>query len=572
MDTQRLIALIVFSASGFFLWEAWQKHNHPIAPPVSATAAPGAVGRNGVPSAPAVPVPSASTATSAAPGSVPAASTAAAPSTGKRISVITDKLNVELDTQGGDIHSVTLLKHTARGDKTKPFSLMQEKASAYFVTQSGLLGDALPNHTVNWVLAGGKNDVKSGDKFDLGSSDKLEVTFINNDVPNVAASKTYTFKRDSYVVDVRYDIKNDSATALNPTAYFQFVRDANPPDGESSGSNPFTGISTFTGPAVYTEAKKFQKIAFSDIDKGKADYPKEANDGWVAMVQHYFVSAWLPAANTKRENFTTKWEKLYTAGIKVPMGTIAAGATASLDMPLYIGPQEQENLKILAPGLDLVVDYGWLHILAYPMFLVLSWIHNIVGNWGWTIIIFTILIKLVFFPLNQKAGKSMAHMKQMAPKIEAMKARYGDDKLKMNQAMMQMYKTEKINPLGGCLPILIQMPFFIALYWVLLSAVELRNAPWMGWITDLSTPDPFWVLPILMGASMFIQTKLQPAPPDPVQAKVMMIMPLVFSVMFFFFPAGLVLYWTMQNILTIIQQWYINKTTGAPVAAKPVKR
>lgn len=572
MDTQRLIALIVFSASGFFLWEAWQKHNHPIAPPVSAIAAPGAVGKNGVPSASAVPVPSASTATSAVPGSVPASSTAAAPSTGKRISVITDKLNVELDTQGADIHSVTLLKHTARGDKTKPFSLMQEKASAYFVTQSGLLGDALPNHTSNWVLAGDKSDVKSGDKFDLGSSDKLEVTFINNDVPNVVVSKTYTFKRDSYVVDVRYDIKNDSATALNPTAYFQFVRDANPPEGESSGGNPFTGISTFTGPAVYTDAKKFQKITFSDIDKGKTDYPKEANDGWVAMVQHYFVSAWLPAANTKRENFTTKWEKLYTAGIKVPMGIVAAGATASLDVPLYIGPQEQENLKILAPGLDLVVDYGWLHILAYPMFLVLSWIHNIVGNWGWTIIIFTILIKLVFFPLNQKAGKSMAHMKQMAPKIEAMKARYGDDKLKMNQAMMQMYKTEKINPLGGCLPILIQMPFFIALYWVLLSAVELRNAPWIGWITDLSTPDPFWVLPILMGASMFIQTKLQPAPPDPVQAKVMMIMPLVFSVMFFFFPAGLVLYWTMQNILTIIQQWYINKTIGAPLAAKPAKR
>lgn len=572
MDTQRLIALIVFSASGFFLWEAWQKHNHPIVPPVSATAAPGVVAKNGVPSASAVPVPSASSVTSAVAGSGPAAPTAAAPSTGKRISVITDKLNVELDTQGADIHSVTLLKHTARGDKTKPFSLMQEKASAYFVTQSGLLGDALPNHTSNWVLAGDKSDVKSGDKFDLGSSDKLEVTFINNDVPNVVASKTYTFKRDSYVVDVRYDIKNNSATALNPAAYFQFVRDANPPEGESSGGNPFTGISTFTGPAVYTEAKKFQKIAFSDIDKGKTDYPKEASDGWVAMVQHYFVSAWLPAANTKRENFTTKWEKLYTAGIKVPMGAIAAGATASLDMPLYIGPQEQENLKILAPGLDLVVDYGWLHILAYPMFLVLSWIHNIVGNWGWTIIIFTILIKLVFFPLNQKAGKSMAHMKQMAPKIEAMKARYGDDKLKMNQAMMQMYKTEKINPLGGCLPILIQMPFFIALYWVLLSAVELRNAPWMGWITDLSTPDPFWVLPILMGASMFIQTKLQPAPPDPVQAKVMMIMPLVFSVMFFFFPAGLVLYWTMQNILTIIQQWYINKTIGAPLAVKPAKR
>ncbi len=570
MDTQRLIVLIVFSASGFFLWEAWQKHIHPVVPPTVAITAPGSAAKNGVPSVSAVPAAASNGAVS---GGVPALPGVPAASTGKRISVITDKLNVELDTQGADIHSVTLLKHTARSDKSKPFSLMQEKASAYFVTQSGLLGDGLPNHTANWVLAGDKSDVKSGDKFDMGSSDKLEVTFTNSDVPNVIASKTYIFKRDSYVVDVRYDIKNDSAAVLNPTAYFQFVRDANPPEGESSGSNPFTGISTFTGPAVYTEAKKFQKIAFSDIDKNKTDYPKEASDGWVAMVQHYFVSAWLPAANTKREIFTKKvTDKLYSAGLIVPVGAIAAGASAALNMPLYMGPQEQENLKILAPGLDLVVDYGWLHILAYPMFLVLSWIHNIVGNWGWTIIIFTILIKLVFFPLNQKAGKSMAHMKQMAPKIEAMKARYGDDKLKMNQAMMEMYKTEKINPLGGCLPILIQMPFFIALYWVLLSAVELRNAPWMGWITDLSTPDPFWVLPVLMGASMFIQTKLQPAPPDPVQAKVMMIMPLVFSVMFFFFPAGLVLYWTMQNILTIIQQWYINKTIGAPLAAKPAKR
>jgi YidC/Oxa1 family membrane protein insertase len=579
MDTQRLIALIVFSASGFFLWEAWQKHNHPPVSSATAITAPAAASKNGSitgANASAVPVPTATGSAPAVAGGVPTPPMlpgAPVASSGKRISVVTDTLNVTLDTQGADIHSVALLKHTAHGDKTKQFMLMQEKASAYFVTQSGLLGDGLPNHTANWALAGDKSDVNNNAKFDLGSSDKLEITFTNNDVPNVTANKTYTFKRNSYVVDVRYDIRNNSAGAINPSAYFQFVRDANPPEGESSGSNPFTGISTFTGPAVYTEAKKFQKIAFSDIDKNKTDYPKDASEGWVAMVQHYFVSAWLPAANVKRETFTKKvTDKLYSAGLIVPVGAIAAGASAALNVPLYMGPQEQENLKTLAPGLDLVVDYGWLHILAYPMFVVLSWIHNIVGNWGWTIIIFTILIKLVFFPLNQKAGKSMAHMKQMAPKIEAMKARYGDDKLKMNQAMMEMYKTEKINPLGGCLPILIQMPFFIALYWVLLSAVELRNAPWMGWITDLSTPDPFYVLPIIMGASMFIQTKLQPAPPDPVQAKVMTIMPLVFSAMFFFFPSGLVLYWTMQNILTIGQQWYINKTIGVPITAKAAKR
>ena len=575
MDTQRLIALIVFSASGFFLWEAWQKHNNPPAPPAATVTAAAPIAKNGAVAASASAVPIPSVTTSASTAAVPNAGVApnASVSPGKRVVVTTDKLIAELNTQGADIHSVTLLKHTAHGDKTKPFRLMQEKVGAYFVTQSGLLGDGLPNHTANWVLSGGTNQTNGADKFDLGTNEKLELTFTNNDVPNITASKTYVFKRDSYIVDIRYDIKNGTTEAINPSAYFQFLRDANPPEGESSGSNPFTGIATFTGPAVYTDAKKFQKVAFSDIDKSKTEYPKEATDGWVAMVQHDFVSAWLPAASVKREIFTKKvTDKLYSAGVIVPVGSVAASASVALTVPLYIGPQEQEKLKTLAPGLDLVVDYGFLQILAYPMFVVLSWIHNIVGNWGWTIIIFTILIKLVFFPLNQKAGKSMAHMKQMAPKIEAMKARFGDDKLKMNQAMMELYKTEKINPLGGCLPILIQMPFFIALYWVLLSAVELRNAPWIGWITDLSTPDPFYVLPVIMGASMFIQTKLQPAPPDPIQAKVMTIMPLVFSIMFFFFPSGLVLYWTMQNILTIGQQWYINKTFGVPLAAKPAKR
>jgi YidC/Oxa1 family membrane protein insertase len=474
--------------------------------------------------------------------------------TGKRISVTTDTLSVELDTIGGDVRQVTLLKHTARGDATKPFTLMQDKVGAYFVAQSGLLGAGLPNHTAIWTAA--------SDKYVLGGGDKLEVILTNTESPGLTINKVLTFTRGSYVIDIRYDIKNESATTVSPNAYFQFLRDGNPPEGESAG-NMFTGVATFTGPAVYTEAKKFQKVDFSSIDKNKQDHIKESADGWIAMVQHYFVSAWLPGDKAKREFFTKKVsDKLYSAGVIVPMSAVAAGTSGSLSMPLYVGPQEQNKLKQLAPGLDLVVDYGWLTVLAYPMFTVLSWIDKIVGNWGWTIIIFTILLKLVFFPLNQKAGKSMAHMKHLAPKVEALKARYGDDKMKMNQAMMELYKTEKINPLGGCLPILIQMPFLIAMYWVLLGAVELRNAPWLGWISDLSTPDPFYVLPVIMGASMLIQTKLNPTPPDPVQAKVMLLMPIVFSVMFFFFPAGLVLYWTMQNILGIGQQWYINKTTA----------
>ena len=555
MDTQRLIALIVFSFSSLMLWEAWNKHNHPAAPsqPSAQTQAATALPNNAADKS----VPSVSSAS--VPSGVPAAVSGnatpvvGAPKTANRVAIKTDLLSVELDTQGADIRSVTLLKHAAHGDISRAFNLMQDKVGAYFIAQSGLLGNGLPNHTAVWAVG--------RDKFELGTTEKLDVALTNNDTPGITVVKTYTFKRGSYVIDVRYDIKNESGATISPKAYFQFLRDGNAPEGESSGNNPFTGVTTFTGPAVYTDIKKFQKVNFSDIDKNKQDFVKDSPDGWIAMVQHYFVSAWLPPAGVKREFFAQKVsDKLYSAGVIIPVEAIAAGVTGSLAMALYVGPQEQESLKALATGLNLVVDYGWLTILASPMFLVLSFINNHVGNWGWTIVLFTILLKLVFFPLNQKAGKSQAHMKLMAPKVEAMKARYGDDKLKMNQAMMELYKTEKVNPLGGCLPIVIQIPFFIALYWVLLGAVELRNTPWIGWITDLSSPDPFYILPILMGVSMFIQTKLNPAPPDPVQAKVMLYMPLVFSAMFFFFPAGLVLYWTMQNILGIAQQWYILRT------------
>jgi YidC/Oxa1 family membrane protein insertase len=570
MDTQRIIALIIFSFSGLLLWEAWQKHNNPPFVPKAPTAVAASS------SAPAAPTPAvAPTAASAVPASAVATpATASAPALApqastKSVSVRTDTLSVDLDGVSGDIRSVVLLKHVARGDTTRQFALMQEKVGHYFIAQTGLLGEGLPNHTSKWVA--------SGDKFDLGRNEKIEVVFTNADAPGVTVNKIFTFKRGSYVVDVRYDIKNDSGAPIGPKAYFQFLRDANPPEGESSGSNPFTGIATFTGPAVYTEQKKFQKVAFSDIEKNKADYVREASDGWIAMVQHYFVSAWLPQGSGGREYFTKRvTDTLYSAGVIIPVapvGAIAPTSSASVTMPLYVGPQEQEKLKELSPGLDLVVDYGWLKTLAYPMFVVLSFLNSMIGNWGWTIIAFTILLKLVFFPLNQKAGKSMAHMKTLMPKMEALKARFGDDKMKLNQAMMELYKAEKVNPLGGCLPIIIQIPFFIALYWVLLGAVELRNTPWMGWITDLSTPDPYYVLPVLMGASMFIQTKLNPQPADPIQAKVMLILPIVFSIMFFFFPAGLVLYWTMQNILGIAQQWYINKTfSAAPAKGTTGKR
>jgi len=575
MDTQRIIALIVFSFSGLLLWEAWQKHNKPpILPPtpVVSQASKGTVDvpasiltPNAVPGG-AASVPSSSAALTAANEKQQVAAAGAPSASTQQVIAKSDTLEIAFDSTGGDIRQVVLRKHFARGDATKPFTLMQEKVGHYFIAQTGLLGAGLPNHTSRWV--------PTRSSYELGNQEKIDITFSNTETPGVAVNKVYTLTRGSYVVDVRYDIKNTTDAVIQPKAYFQFLRDANPPEGESTGSNPFTGIATFTGPAVYTEVKKFQKVSFSDIEKNKADHIKEASDGWLAMVQHYFVSAWLPQGTAGREFFTKRvTDQLFSAGVIAPVPAAAVNGSSTISMPLYLGPQEQDKLNKLALGLGLVVDYGWLTFLAYPMFMVLLFINNIVGNWGWTIIIFTILLKIIFFPLNQKSGKSMAHMKTLMPKMEALKTRFGDDKMKLNQGMMELYKTEKVNPLGGCLPILIQMPFFIALYWVLIAAVELRNTPWIGWITDLSTPDPLYILPVIMGVSMIIQTRLNPQPTDPIQAKVMMILPFVFSIMFFFFPSGLVLYWTMQNILGIAQQWYINKTFNPnPVKLATPKR
>jgi YidC/Oxa1 family membrane protein insertase len=347
------------------------------------------------------------------------------------------------------------------------------------------------------------------------------------------------------------------------------MRDGNPPSEAAAQTNAFAGVTTFTGPAVYTDEAKFTKVDFSDIAKGKQSHPKTAKDGWIAMIQHYFVSAWLPKNGVDREYYTNKVaENRYTAGVKVPIGTIPPGATASVTVPVYIGPQETETLEKVAPGLKLVVDYGWLYIIAAPLFWLLKWIHSLIGNWGWAIIVLTIIIKLIFYPLNAKAGRSMAQMKVLTPKMEKLKQLYGDDRQKLNQAMMELYKTEKINPLGGCLPILVQIPVFIALYWVLLASIELRHAPWLGWIQDLSAPDPYFILPVIYAVSMLVQTKLNPQPADPVQAKVMLMMPIMFSVFFLFFPAGLVLYWVCQNLLSILQQWHINRTLEREAKAK----
>jgi YidC/Oxa1 family membrane protein insertase len=385
----------------------------------------------------------------------------------------------------------------------------------------------------------------------------LEVRLEAAPAHGVRVAKIYRFHRGSYVIDVAHEIVNQGSAAIQPFAYFQLLRDSKHPEGDSAM------LPTYTGAAVYTEKEKFQKVAFGDMDKGKMPYPKNSNDGWVAMLQHYFLSAWLPKNGTPREFYTRKLDGgLYAAGVILPAGTIEPGKSTTVAVPLYAGPQEPNKLAKLAPGLELTVDYGWLTIIAVPLFWVLSWFHRWVGNWGVAIILLTVVIKLLFYPLSEASYRSMAKMRVLAPKLQKLKDQYANDRQRLQQAMMELYKTEKINPLGGCLPIVVQIPVFIALYWVLLASVELRHAPFALWIVDLSAPDPWYVLPVLMGATMIIQTRLNPEPPDPVQAKVMKIMPIAFSVFFFFFPAGLVLYWLVNNVLSIAQQWNINRVLG----------
>jgi YidC/Oxa1 family membrane protein insertase len=382
----------------------------------------------------------------------------------------------------------------------------------------------------------------------------------------VKLTKTYTFHRGSYEIGVRHAITNTGSAPVSPQLYLQLVRD----DQAPAGSSRF--YSTYYGPAVYSDVERFQKVSFSDIEKGKGPdkHVAHADDGWVAMLQHYFVTAWIPPVGA-RDYYTDKLDaNHYRVGLREPLGAIAPGATKTDDARLYIGPANERTLEKVAPGLDLVRDYGWTTILAKPMFWVLERIHSVLGNWGWSIIVLTIGIKLVFFPLSAASYKSMARMKNLAPRMKDLQDRHKDDRAKLNQATMELYRAEKVNPMGGCLPILIQIPFFIALYSTLSASVEMRGAPWLGWVHDLAAPDPFYILPVIMMASMFVQYKLNPAPPDPTQAKMMLIMPLVFGFTFFFFPAGLVLYWVVNNLLSIAQQWQITRMIGgAKPKAKP---
>jgi YidC/Oxa1 family membrane protein insertase len=558
-DIRRTVLWVIFGFSMVLLWDQWQIHNGNKAtffpaPVKTQTAAAPAAGTDpaakGVSSS--VPTPT---------GSSPAASSAAVPSgpasaPRERLVVSTDVLKLTFDSEGGSLVQTEFLKHRDLANPAKNFVLLDESKDRTYLAQTGLIagaaGGALPNHKTAMTVAPGARELKDGDK-------ELVVKFESAEVGGVKLVKTYTLARGSYALNVKHEVINNSGAAVAPQLYLQLVRDGNKPVGESSF------YSTFTGPAVYTEAKKYQKVEFTEIEKNKIDIEKQAENGYVAIVQHYFASAWLLGDGIKRDLFMRKVDtNLYAVGMITQLPSIAPAASQALEARIFVGPQEEKLLEALTPGLELVKDYGVLTILAKPLYWLLDQLYALIHNWGWAIVALVVLLKIAFYWLNAKAYASMAKMKAINPKITDMRERLKDNPQQMQQEMMRIYREEKVNPMGGCLPIMVQIPVFIALYWVLLSSVEMRNAPWTLWITDLSAADPYFILPAFMTLTTMLQTALNPAPPDPMQAKMMWIMPLAFSVMFFFFPAGLVLYWITNNVLSIAQQWIINTRMGVP--------
>ncbi len=563
-DIRRTILWVIFGFSMVLLWDQWQLFNgnkatfFPSPTPAASTApAVKPASTASVPAGPigsgAVPAPAATPGAAVVPGAVPASTPSASK---QRLVVTTDLLTLTFDTEGGTLVGSAFPRLKDVDGKTDGFVLLDESAARVYVAQSGLIagagGGSFPTHKTPMTAVPGERQLKDG-------QDSLDVRFESAEVGGVKLVKTYTLKRGAYDIAVRHDVINNGASAVSPQLYAQLVRDGNKLPGESAF------YSTFTGPAIYTEAKKYQKIEFSDIEKNKVDVEKQASNGFVAMVQHYFASAWILPDGLQRDIFLRKVDtNLYAVGMITPLPAIAPGATQSTTATLFVGPQEEKRLEAITPGLELVKDYGWLTILAKPLYWLLDKLYSFIHNWGWSIVALVVLLKIAFYWLNAKAYASMAKMKAVNPKIMEMRERLKDKPQEMQVAMMKIYKEEKVNPMGGCFPIMIQIPVFIALYWVLLSSVEMRNAPWILWIKDLSSPDPFYILPLLMTATTMLQTALNPTPPDPMQAKLMWFMPLIFSVMFFFFPAGLVLYWITNNILSIAQQWVINTRMGVP--------
>lgn len=556
MDNQRLVLFIALSLVILLIFSAWQREHQP---PVAETEIAGSssvpTGDTTVPAAdlpataPDVPKPAVESQAVSAPESAEAASFVE----GQRITIRTDRLDVVINTAGGEITRVALPTYPVEQDKPdQPVQLLDDRMPKYFVAQSGLLasqGEAPDHHALfsaeqtHYELADGQDELK------------VRLHWSNKD--GIQVSKIFTFHRDSYKVDLDVEVQNTGKQAWKGRAYQQLQRT------EMARESMF--LYTYTGGVVSSSWDPYEKIEFSEMAEWKAEQSYNSG-GWIAMLQHYFLGAWIPAADSANHFYTKALtDGRYLLGLSGEEQSVAPGNTAHFSSRFYAGPKEQHRLEKIEPNLRLTVDYGVLDILAKPVFWVMEKIYSVMGNWGLAIIFVTLIIKLIFYPLSAASYKSMANMRKLSPKLKALKERYGDDRQKMSQAMMEIYKKEKINPLGGCLPILVQIPVFIALYWVLLESVEMRQAPFYLWITDLSAKDPFYVLPLLMGVSMFIQQKLNPPPMDPVQQKVMQALPIIFTLFFAFFPAGLVLYWVVNNVLSIAQQWYITRKVEAEI-------
>jgi YidC/Oxa1 family membrane protein insertase len=552
-DIRRSVLWVIFGFCMVMLWDKWQVYNghkalfFPSGDKVEAQM-PASSTQPGV-----TEIPQSTTALSSSQVMAGLDNKTQPPPSRKRVDIETNVLKLSFDSAGGNLVRAELLAHKDINHPGDNVVLFNDSPERVYEAQSGLISkDGVTEYPTHKTVM-----LQTGQTKFVDGEEKLTLKFESPEISGIQLIKTYEINKNKYDIIVNQSVMNKSDKEVSPLLYVQLMRDGNKPEGESSF------YSTFTGPAIYTEEKKYQKIEFKDIDKDKTSFEKQSNEGYVAMVQHYFVSAWLLPNNMSRNYFAKKIDtNLYSVGMIGQFPKVAPKSSESLSTHLYVGPEEEKTLEAIYPGLELVKDYGWLTILAKPLYWLVDKLYGFLGNWGWSIVALVVLLKAAFFWLNAQAYKSMAKMKAINPKIMEMRERLKDNPQQIQTEMMRIYREEKVNPMGGCLPIVIQIPVFIALYWVLLSTVEMRNAPWLGWIHDLSAPDPYFILPFIMTGTSLLQTWLNPTPPDPVQAKMMWIMPLAFSVMFFFFPSGLVLYWLTNNILSITQQWIINKKLG----------
>jgi len=540
METIRTMLFAALALVLFMMYQAWQEDFAPVeTASVAATSTTNPAAQP--PSdAPAVPVDSVAPASS-----VPQIASTVIPQ-GQSIQVKTDVYDIVIDTRGGDIVKTRLRNYPDSTDEdSEAFLLMDNGKSHLFIAQSGLLAKGSPDHTSVYSAEAAQYSMQEGE-------DSLKVTLFWQGQNGLRVNKVYTFYRGRYDFDLDYQVANNTRQPWQGSVYRQYKR------GEYTGVETSSFIYTYSGGVVSNAENPYEKVDYDDMKD--ANLKLEMTGGWVAMIQHYFLAAWIPDAKETNHVYTKFTnDKNYVIGMVTPAHIIAAGESKTLNTRLFVGPKLQSQLATAAPNLGLTVDYGWLTILADPLFWLMEWFYALFGNWGWAIIAVTAVIKLVFFKLSETSYRSMAKLRVVTPRLNTLKERYGDDKAGFQKAMMKMYQEEKINPLGGCLPILIQIPVFIALYWVLLESVEMRQAPFILWLTDLSKADPYFILPLLMGATMLIQQRLNPAPLDPIQKKVMGMLPIVFTVFFAFFPSGLVLYWVVNNALSIAQQWVITK-------------